>query len=354
MATDIFGNTVDDPYGVNPPQPPPSVTGAPSSGASGGTSASPLDVEGMIARDTGAWRGMLQNATHGLNFGDPTKAVEEELPGVLNWVRANVGADPRGGVDEAIARLKRRGAPGSATNVPGGGTRPPTAPPGPPAPPNQFTDPYTSYLEDMAKRNIGRLQQSPELTQLMGYLNSEFKRLSESPGFSPDELALLRTQAVEPINAQRDTARRQVWDRISASGQAPSSGLAQALLADLDRAYGQMQTAAQRDVAVQGLNRQQQNRADALSVGQLALQIPNAQDAQALNIAQMLYQLPRNAMNDALAVVNSSSPTSALGPLINLLQLQQQGNQFNTATNQANQQALWAILGQLFGTAFNG
>ncbi|MGE0445583.1 MAG: hypothetical protein AB7P99_10165 [Vicinamibacterales bacterium] len=349
---DLFGNPIHPGVYVPPELPP---TAPPSGGAGPSAPSPPLDVEGMIARDTGAWRGMLQQATHGLNFGDPTKAVEEELPGVLNWVRANVGADPRGGVDEAIARLKRRGAavPGGATNTPGGGSpTPPSGPTGPTTgPSNQFNDPYTAFLEDIAKRNIASLQgQNAEMQRLMGFLNTQFEKMANSDGFTPEELAMLRTQALEPINAQRDTAQQRVLERAGLRGILPGSGVVQSEAANTDRAFAAMQGAAQRDIGLQNINRRDQNLQNALNLGQLAVALPDQRNAQALNIAQMLYQVPRNALQDALMVVNSANPSAAIGPMISLFGQQQNQANWNTANSQQNQAALWQLLGQIFGS----
>lgn len=340
---DIFGNVVN-PH--EPPQPP-----APSVSVGAGNpawDANPRDA--MAARDKDQWLNRLRGVAQGLNFGDFEKAAQEELSGVISAVtnERNIGADPDRFLREAEDRLRRRGAPtpGGATNIPGGGQ--PTQPPlgyVPNQPGNQFTDPYTSYLETLAKQQIESLQgRNAQMEKLMGFLDREFERLSNSPtGFTPQELATLNTQAFEPITAQRDITQRRILERAGLRGLLPSSGVVQSEAADTDRAANALMAQAGRDISIQGINRQRQNLQDALNLGQMAVAFPDQRNAQALNIAQMLYQLPRNALQDALAVTNASSPTASLPALMQLLQLQTG----QTNVNNFNNAALWNWLGQI-------
>jgi hypothetical protein len=342
---DLFGNPIN-PFGASSgpgttaadaPVVPPTTTTT----TSGGGNAR----DAMIARDSNDWLNNLRGTAQGLGFSDWEQKAKDALGDVTNQVgyAQNAGKDPATFIADAVAKMKQQAASngGGATGGAGGGVR---------APGGQFTDPYTSYLEDMAKRNIGRLQNSPELSQLMGFLNKQFAELSQSNGFTPAELGALRTQAIEPINQQRDAAQQRALERTAARGYLPSSGLAQSEAGDIDRAFAQMQTAAQRDLAIQNINQRQTQLNNALNLGQLALQIPQNQDAQALNIAQLLYQLPRNAMQDSLAVINASNPNAALASVLGA-----QNQAFNqNAYNQQAQQQLWALLGQLFGTTVGG
>lgn len=354
---DIFGNPIHPGVYVPPELPPTAPPPPPTSGAGNAAwDANPRDA--MIARDREQWRNRLRGVAQGLNFGDWQKAADEELDGAIRQISylQNAGTDPDKFLKEAEARLKQRGAPvpGGATNTPGGGgtLAPPSGPLMPPttAPPNQFSDPYTAFMEDIAKRNIASLQgQNAEMQRLMGFLNTQFEKMANSDGFTPEELAMLRTQALEPINAQRDTAQQRVLERAGLRGILPGSGVVQAEAADTDRAFAAMQTAAQRDIGLQNINRRDQNMQNALNLGQLAVALPDQRNAQALNIAQMLYQVPRNALQDAMLVINGSSPTSAIGPLVNLFGQQQQQQNWNTQMTAQQQQALWTMLGQLIG-----
>jgi hypothetical protein len=295
------------------------------------------------------------------------------------------------------------------------------------APPFQFTDPYTKLYEDVAQKNLSSLQgnnpqvqqlmtflntqfqtlnqpsaaeqqaqkyldslqaANPQVQQMMDYLNKQFQTLSTSQGYSPDELAVLQTQMRDPIEADRAAAQQRTLERASARGILPSSGVVQDEQRLNDLAANKLRASGARDIAINAIQKQQQDRQMAMTLGQLGIQIPQQQDqqalavaqaltqgrqsrvndalnlanlgvtipdqrdAQALNVANSLYQLPRTAMNDALAVVNGSSPTSALSPLIQLQQLAQQNSQFTQTMTQQQQAALYAQLGQLFGRLF--
>jgi hypothetical protein len=82
-----------------------------------------------------------------------------------------------------------------------------------------------------------------------------------------------------------------------------------------------MRTAANRDIAVNGINRQDQQRAQALDLARMLVDIPDQRSAQALNVGNLLYQLPRQSMLDAEGILNATgSPTSAISSILSLLQ----------------------------------
>lgn len=310
----------------------------------------------MIKRDQEQWLNRLRGTAQNLGFSDFEDKAREELGSVVQQVsyEQNTGRDPGEFLSAAEERLRRRAAPGpgSDTNIPGGTTTTTTTTGGGGGnplgyAPNQFTDPYTRQLEEIAKAQMASLQgRNAQMEKLMSFLDQEFERISNAPGgWTPDELAMLRTQAIEPITAQRDAAMQRIALRAGQRGLLPTSGVVQSEQGDTERAALALQAQANRDIALQGVARQRQNLQDALNLGQLAVALPDQRNAQALNIAQMLYQLPRNAMTDAMTVINASSPTAGLAPLLNLMQMQQnQGN-----TNAQNSAALWALLGQIFG-----
>ena len=241
------------------------------------------------------------------------------------------GFDPN--VMSAIARAQSGqgggGWPGQGgLNMPGG----------------QFDDPYTKLFEDTAKQYLERLTgQNAEMDRLMKFIGDQFAELSTSQGYSPDEQAVLRTQALEPIERDRTALNQRVLERTSARGFLPSSGLNELDLRDVDRDAEERRTVAQRDLAVNAIGKRQADRGQALNLAQLGLQIPNQQGQQAMSVANSLYQLPRNALMDSLQVLNSSSPQSAISPMIQLQQQQQQQAQYQ----QQQTAAMWQQIGQI-------
>jgi hypothetical protein len=110
----------------------------------------------------------------------------------------------------------------------------------------------------------------------------------------------------------------------------------------MDRFYDQMRTVANRDLSINALNRRRGDQQQAINLAEMGLNIPNQLGQQQIGVANQLYQIPRNAMMDSLAVLNASSPSQGIGSLIQLLQLQQQQSQYD----QQNTAAFWQNIGQ--------
>lgn len=406
MAVDIFGNDLDPPdlFTAPPPTPdvpapvapaPPPALAAPSPSAK-----APDMPSGILAAlQAEAWnaqsradptfnpRDALWNSQR--SFFD-TRLKDEasklgnidyssELGDIERWVRAaeNMGKDASPALAGAIAKLKQRAtntpnqerglfSPGPGGGVPGSLANDVRAMPVPsglppyqanvtPQPGNQFSDPYTNFLEQISKQNIASLQgQNDQFTQLMNFLNQQFSTLSTSQGYTPDEMAVLRTQALEPIEAQRQAAQQHVLENAGARGILPSSGVVQSLQADTNRGFDQSRTAANRDLAINAINQQRAKRQEALGLAQLGVSIPDARQAQALGIANNLYQLPRQAMLDAESIINSSAPSNALTPLVSLLNGQGELDLRRQGLNFDQNAAYGAMIQQLIRALFGG
>ena len=76
-----------------------------------------MGLERMINDFRGSWLQALQESTHGLNFSDPTTAVNEEMDWLLGQLRGNPNANlnPSVPLNAAIARLKARGSNATGT-----------------------------------------------------------------------------------------------------------------------------------------------------------------------------------------------------------------------------------------------
>ncbi len=212
---------------------------------------------------------------------------------------------------------------------------------------NQFNDPYTSLLENYAKQQLNTLTgPNQQTSQLMDFLNKRFGELSNSPGYSPQELAVLNTQALEPIEALRKASQQRELERTARAGYLPTSGITMDQQRLIDTSSDQARTAANRDLAINAINKRGADLGQAVQLGQMGMQIPQQQGQQALDVAGLLYNLPRQAMLDANTVINGSSPQSAITPYIQLMQQQQQAAQ----QQQAQQAAYWqAIANQIAG-----
>lgn len=225
-----------------------------------------------------------------------------------------------------------------------------------PSPGFQFTDPYTRQLEDTATQQMANLQQpqqNPALDQLMTFLGQRFGELTKTPGYSPDDLALMRTQALDPIEQDRTASNQRAVQRAASAGFLPTSGIAQLTASPtggtetIDTSYDRMRAAAQRDLAVNAINKRNQDLTSAIGVGSLAgIQIPQQQRAEdqqrrseLMSLAQVLYNLPRQAMLDAQGLVNvTSSPNDVFQQALQTQQQQQ--------IQQQQDAARWAAIAQ--------
>jgi hypothetical protein len=236
------------------------------------------------------------------------------IPGIQDWAN-DPSADPGKRVQDFLVnqRLTPRTDQGDAAALsrlgqPSGGQPSLAA-----GFPNQFDDPYTNLLEQIAKSQMGQIRSNPGFDQLTQFLNSQFQELSTAPGFSPAEMSVLNTQAFEPIEELRKAGTERSLQRTQARGFLPSSGLAELDLRNVDQAADKLRTQANRDLAINAIDRRDSDLARAGQIaGQVGLTIPQGQRAEELNLANLLYGLPRNALNDALAVLNGSPSTTDL------------------------------------------
>ncbi|MEY2873004.1 MAG: hypothetical protein RLZZ373_375 [Pseudomonadota bacterium] len=207
---------------------------------------------------------------------------------------------------------------------PATGSRSPTVP-------NQFDDPYSNQLEGIAKAQMGEVRSNPGLDQLMAFLNQQFSQLSTHPGYQPEDLALLNTQALEPIEQRRKADQQHVLERTAARGFLPSSGLTEDLAQQVDTEANRQRTVAGRDLGIQAIGQRRADLSQAMDIGRaIGLDIPKSQRSEELSLAQLLYQMPRNALSDLLAVLNGSPNSSDVFG---------QGLQSQQASLQAQQQA---------------
>lgn len=219
------------------------------------------------------------------------------------------------------------------------------------APPFQFSDPYTRQLEDVARQqmsNLSQPQQNPALDNLLKFLGERFNTMTTQPGYSNEEMALLRTQAMEPIEQDRAASQRRVLERTAARGFLPSSGLTELGSQEQDVAYDRMRAQASRDLGINAISQRRADLNQAINVGSLAgIQIPQAQRqedqqrrSEILNLASLLYDLPRRAMQDSMSVVNGTEGPRDL--FTQTMQMQQQAQQQQQLDAQK-----WAQIGQL-------
>lgn len=282
----------------------PRVGGSVYAGASG-----PIDVAPGV--DVSDVERRLREAGGGLF--DPS-----DLEGVLRNTGYNSGGVS---LDQAIGNATSTYDQRRRNSTPGGGGGGGARGIGP-----LFDDPASAQLQGIAQAQMGEVRSNPGLDALMKFLNSQFSQLSTNPGYSPEDLAILNTQAFEPIEERRKADQRRVLERTAARGFLPSSGLTEDMSQQADTEANRQRTVAGRDLAINAIGQRRADLDKALQYGSLlGLDIPRSQRSEELALARIPYQMGRDSLADLLAVINGS-PTS--------------GDLFSQ-TLQANQQSLW-------------
>jgi hypothetical protein len=268
------------------------------------------------------------------------------------------------------------------------------APSGPPANYNTgftsayqgvFNDPLTKQYEQLLQAQLGIYQQQQAQMQqqaqeaaqrrattadavkrLMEYANQRVAKL-QAPAYTGSEQEVLRTQLLDPLERDRTAAQRRALQQIGARGFDPSSGIAQQLLQDVNRAYDEQRTRAQGTVASRQIEEQRSREQEAEKLLQYLSQLPDATARgdldfvnytqnliqqpghQALTAGQLLADLPTQRLNDALATLGVAP--SAYGASNNAVQLLQQLQ--NQRYMQQNQWAQYfGNLGNSLGRSF--
>lgn len=254
---------------------------------------------------------------------------------------------------------------------------------------SQFSDPATQQLEAYLMAQMQALagqRQQQEVAQgafkqrqaqaqeatdrLTKFMQERAARL-QGPAYTGTEQEILRTQALDPLERDRQAAKQRALQNIGARGMDPTSGIAQELLNQVDRAFDQQRATTQGEIGYRQVQEQRSREQEAQS---LLGYIPQAQRAanagdleflQALDAAvnrpaeaqlplsSMLYQLPRNALQDALAAMGmgGTAPTSndLFNQAMSLYQTQQQQRGQSAQRYGAIFQALPYLLGGSHG-----
>lgn len=182
---------------------------------------------------------------------------------------------------------------------------------------NAFSDPATSGWEELVRQLTGKL---------MGYYDQ-----LQGPAYTPDQMQLFQTQALDPLTQQRDALNQQTMQHFASRGIDPNSGIAQQALLDNNRGYEQQRTKTQADLATNAINVQKTQQQQAVQVG--------------LDAANLMQGIP-NMANTRLTLANQTLGSG--GGFSNASQLIQQLMQAQQ-TGQMNSQQFWAALGQLLG-----
>jgi hypothetical protein len=292
---------------------------------------------------------------------------------------------PNGQFVDVITAATETGGTGWAWQT-GGGSHG-----GPQAPGNQYSDPYTQFLEMLLKGRIGNLGQpvndpyrqqymdamsrrsaaltaaEPDYQTLVGSMRNRVTDL-RGPGYTGAENEAVRTGALDPIEQDRQAARQRVIERLAARGITLESGIAQQALNDVDKAFDGMRATTQTTLTTSDLQRREgrNQRADAMETGiydigqarsreQLdvfsAMQVlegmmqaeQDAREREQLSIGGALADLGPQRLQLAMQAAGmGGNPSSNFSSLLGLAGL----NQNAALLNQRNSGQLWSGIGQ--------
>jgi hypothetical protein len=220
-----------------------------------------------------------------------------------------------------------------------------------------FNDPLTKQYEQLLQSQLGLYQQqqaamqqqAQEAAQRRAATAEAVKRLTEyanqrvaklqGPAYTGSEQEVLRTQLLDPLERDRTAARQRALQQIGGRGFDPSSGIAQQLLQDVDRAFDEQRTRAQGTIASRQIDEQRSREQEAQQLLQYLAQLPDATargdldfvnymqglinqpGTQALTTGQILADIPTQRLNDALATMGvAPSMSGASNSAVQLLQ----------------------------------
>ena len=192
-------------------------------------------------------------------------------------------------------------------------------------PGSQFRDPATTQWEQMTRKLVKRLTQ-------------------DRPTYTPSQLDLLQTQALDPMERQRQAMKQQVIERYARLGHTMTSGPLQQALLDVDQSFNELRTRQQSAFASQQISREDE--------------LFGMNEARALQALGLMKEIPLYAddrLRLALQTLIPSNPAQTLGlfPQFGQLALAQQGQQFNQSFLQQQQsQATWDAVAQMLASIF--
>lgn len=228
------------------------------------------------------------------------------------WNNGSLAGGPNARVPDILAQNGIGGAPAKAAAGGSGGGNPGTG---------VFTDPASQAWEAALNARIGQLQTpynnpgfQPAIDQLTQYLQK-----LNGPAYTPDQMGVMQTQALDPLEHQRTAAKQQIVQRMASHGIGPGSGILEKALEDADQQFSQLRTKTQAGFATNAIGQSNQNAGIAAQVAPLIAQMYqgqfNAQDQRNQMATQLAGTVPMAAwerLMGANGMMQQQNPLSAL------------------------------------------
>lgn len=166
----------------------------------------------------------------------------------------------------------------------------------------QAADRLTQFIN---QRVAGLQQPDPaaaEVERLLGFLGQRATKL-QGPAYTGTEQEVLRTQLLDPIERDRQAARKRALQTISSRGYELDSGVAQQLLLEVDRAFNEQRTSAQGALSQRQIEEQRSREQEAQTILDYLPQVKRGQAEQQRGREQEAQQLLQylSGMPDAIA-----------------------------------------------------
>ena len=123
----------------------------------------------------------------------------------------------------------------------------------------------------------------------------------------------VRTQALDPIENDRQAARQRALGRVSQRGMDPTSGIAQQLLNDTDAGFDRSRAVAQNDLAYRTINEKRSREQEAQS---LLASIPDIQRAGMTGDLDFLQMLNAAVNQPAVSAAQTAGQSAGLGQTV--------------------------------------
>lgn len=223
---------------------------------------------------------------------------------------------------------------------------------------NPFDDPATKpYIDQLLKRiqELQLPQQNPQMDSLQAYLKKYFEQL-QGPTYTPQQQDTIHTQALDPLQRQRQAELQQVALTMAKRGITPGSGPYLQAERDINQKFDSLGAQTQGGLALNEINLGRENQQQAVNVGSAAAQLSNGQFLQqenranqALNFGSQIPQLAQQRMAQAIQLLNSQNQSQGMAGLLQALEGFQKNGMTQNATDSSYWSNLIALLAKQFG-----
>jgi hypothetical protein len=223
---------------------------------------------------------------------------------------------------------------------------------------NPFDDPATKPYIDQLMRRIQQLetpQANPQMDALQTYLKKYFEQL-QGPTYTPQQQDTIHTQALDPLQRQRQQELKQVAQTMASRGITPGSGPYLQAERDINQKFDSLGAQTQGGLALNEINQGRQDASKAVDVGSANASLTNGQflqqDAranQAVSLGRQVPDLAAQRMQTAIQMLNGSNQDKSNASLLSALQGFQHNDQTQNTADSQYWSNLIALLAKQFG-----